>query len=245
MWMYKRGIRLILTLLGYSFAYSQGMRSEVFVDFPADCSRMEAGHKDNPAQLTPTVADTCKPFVMAAFRTNALYDLLLVPNLGIEFYAGKNYTVGLNGMGAWWKCERKDYMWRIYGAEVFARKYFGKKADERTFTGHHLGLYGQILTYDFQLGGKGIMGGIPGGNIFEKMNYGIGIEYGYALPIAKQLNLDFSLGLGYLGGEYREYRPMDDHNVWQATKKRHWFGPTKAEISLVWVVPAGQKGGTR
>ena len=170
---------------------------------------------------------------------------MLIPNAGIEIDLKNRWTFGLNGMGAWWKCERKHYMWRIYGAEIFARKYFGKKTEKQYFTGHHLGLYGQMLTYDFQLGGKGIMGGIPGGNLFDKMNYGIGIEYGYALPIARHLNLDFSLGLGYLGGEYREYRPIDDCNVWLATKRRHWFGPTKAEIALVWVVPVEKKGGRR
>jgi hypothetical protein len=24
--------------------------------------------------------------------------------------------------------------------------------------------------------------------------------------------------------------------VWDSTHKRHWWGPTKAEVSLVWVI---------
>ena len=37
-------------------------------------------------------------------------------------------------------------------------------------------------------------------------------------------------------GQYHEYLPLDGCNVWQSTKQRRWWGPTKAEISLVWFV---------
>jgi hypothetical protein len=39
-----------------------------------------------------------------------------------------------------------------------------------------------------------------------------------------------------MGGEYKEYTHMDDCYVWQVTKSRHLIGPTKAEISLVWII---------
>ncbi len=61
-----------------------------------------------------------------SIKTNLLYDVMLIPNAGIEIDLKNRWTFGLNGMGAWWKCERKHYMWRIYGAELFARRYFGK-----------------------------------------------------------------------------------------------------------------------
>ncbi len=115
-------------------------------------------------------------------------------------------------------------------------------------TGHHLGVYVQVLTYDFELGGRGYMGGLPGGNIFNRANYAAGIEYGYSLPVASRLNLDFTLGVSYLGGKYYEYLSIDDHYVWQATKSRRWFGPTKPEVSLVWLLGRGnynKKGGKR
>ena len=57
---------------------------------------------------------------------------------------------------------------------------------------------------------------------------------------------DFSLGIGYQGGEYKEYEPQGDRYVWQATRQRHWFGPTKAEVSLVWLLGGSghsKKGG--
>lgn len=181
-----------------------------------------------------------KPFYMA-LKTNMLYDAALVPNIGVEFYLGKGWTVGGNWMYAWWNSDRKHNYWRIYGGDLNVRKYFGKKAKEKPLTGHHLGVYGGIVTYDFELGGKGYLG--------DRWSYHAGIEYGYSLPVAKRLNIDFGIGIGYLGGEYKEYKPIDNHYVWQATKQRHWFGPTKAEISLVWLIGRGNtnkgKGGAR
>lgn len=83
------------------------------------------------------------------------------------------------------------------------------------------------------------MGGKPGGAIWNKMNYAIGAEYGYSFPIARKLNIDFTLGVGYWGGIYHEYEPQAGYYVWKATKERRWIGPTKAEISLVWLLGRG------
>ena len=188
------------------------------------------------------------PFYMAA-KTNLLYDALLVPNAGVEFYLGKGFSASGSWMYAWWKKNRRHRYWRIYGGELAIRKYFCRPEGGSPLSGHHLGVYGQILTYDFETGGRGYMGGKPGGTLWEKMNYTAGLEYGYSLPVARRLNIDFVIGLGYWGGTYYEYLPMDNHYVWQATKQRHWFGPTKAEISLVWLLGRGnhklKKGGKK
>lgn len=185
--------------------------------------------------VAPEPEPECRPFYMA-LKTNMLYDAALVPNIGIEFYLGRQWSIAGNWMYAWWDNNRKHNYWRIYGGELELRRYFGRRAAEKPLTGHHVGLYGQALTYDFELGGRGYMGGKPGGNIFDKASYAAGISYGYALPVAKRLNIDFTIGIGYLGGEYREYIPIDDCYVWQTTKQRHWIGPTKAEIALVWLI---------
>ena len=68
----------------------------------------------------------------------------------------------------------------------------------------------------------------------DDWSFGGGVAYGYAMPIARRLNLDFSIGLGYFRGDFKEYQPIDEHYVWQRTKRRNWIGPTKAEITLVW-----------
>lgn len=176
-----------------------------------------------------------------SLKTNMLYDLLAVPNIGIEFYLGKNWSIAANWMYAWWKTDKHHRYWRTYGGDIAVRKWFGRKAGEKTLSGHHLGLYGQMLTYDFEWEGKGYLG--------DRWSYAGGVEYGYSLPVARRLNIDFTLGVGYLGGEYKKYVPRDGHYVWKATKDRHWFGPTKAEVSLVWLLGPGcnnsKKGGTK
>ena len=181
-----------------------------------------------------------KPFYLAA-RTNMLYDLALVPHVGVDIYLGKNFSLSGNWMYSWWKNDNIHWYWRTYGGDAGIRYWFGKAANAKPLTGHHVGLYGQIITYDFELGGRGYLG--------DRWTYGGGLEYGYSLPIAKRLNIDFNLGFGYLGGEFKEYLPIDGHYVWQATKRRQYIGPTKGEISLVWQIGRGNtnagKGGNR
>jgi len=180
------------------------------------------------------------PFYMG-LKTNLLYDALAIPNAGVEFYLGWNWSVSGHWMYAWWKTDRRHWYWRTYGGDIALRKWFGRQAHDKPLTGHHIGVYGQLVTYDFETGGRGYLG--------DRWSYGGGLEYGYSHPIARRLNLDFTLGGGYLGGEYKKYVPEDDCYVWQATKQRHWVGPTKAEVSLVWLVGRGNynhgKGGKK
>ena len=199
--------------------------------------------------ITQAAAPECKrPFYMA-IKTNMLYDVFAVPNLGAEFYLGKKFSIAANYMHAWWSKEANNFYWRYYGADVSLRWWFGKPTRVKPLQGHHVGVNYQILTYDFQLGSKGIMGGLPSGNLVDRANHIVALEYGYSLPIARRLNLDFGIGFGYHWGLFEEYTPIDGHPVWQATKRRQYFGPTKLEVSLVWLIGCGNynkdKGGRR
>lgn len=191
---------------------------------------------------------TCKPFYMS-LNTNLLYDALALPNIGAEFYIGKQWSIGANWLYGWWDNDKSHRYWRAYGGELSLKRWFGHKASEKPLTGHHLGIYGGIITYDFELGGIGYMGGIPGGTLWDRCNYVAGVEYGYSLPIAKRLNIDFTIGVGYMGGKYVKYEPKNGCYQWISTNRLTWFGPTKAEISLVWLIGCDnynrEKGGRR
>lgn len=164
----------------------------------------------------------------AAFKTNLLYDLALVPSLGVDVYMGNNWSVAVNWEYAWWKCDHKHWYWRAYGGDVEFRKWMGKKAHEKPLTGHHLGTYFQLLTYDFELGHRGYQG--------RRWTKGGGIAYGYSKPISARFNIDFTLGVGCHFGNYYRYVPIDDHYVWKKTRKRLAITPTKIELSLVWLI---------
>ena len=188
-----------------------------------------------------------KPFYMA-LKTNLLYDAAALPNIGAEFYLGKNWSVGANWTYGWWDKDSSHHYWRAYGGELYGRWWFGEKAHTKPLTGHHLGVFAGIITYDFEFGGKGYMGGLPGKTLWDRCNRYAGIEYGYSLPVGRRINIDFSIGLGYLGGKVIKYHPSHDRYIWDKTTNFNWIGPVKAEVSLVWLIGRGNinmKGGNK
>lgn len=203
-------------------------------------ANLEAGNvrKLNPVILFPESPKKERRFFMAV-KSNLLYDALLIPNVGAEFYLKENWTISADWMYAWWKNDRRHRYWRIYGGELDVRKYFGKAAADRPFSGHHVGAYVQYLTYDFELGGNGYMCGQPGGEIWNQAGKGAGIAYGYSLPVSSRLNLDFGIGAGFFCGTYYEYTPSGDKYIWNKTRNLFWIGPTRLEITLAWILGKG------
>ena len=235
----------------YAMLFPSLRESRLYVDYYRCPQRIAVGPANGlftdapavpPTDMSPLLPEfgqedgcLCRPFYMSV-KTNLLYDALVIPNIGVEFYLGKNWSIAANWMYAWWDTDRTHHYWRNYGGDITLRKWFGHKAAEKPLTGHHVGIYAGVITYDFEFGGTGYMGGLPGRTLWSRCNFMGGVEYGYSLPVARRLNLDFTIGIGYLGGEYMKYIPEDGHYVWQSTHKLKWFGPTKAEISLVWLI---------
>ena len=87
------------------------------------------------------------------------------------------------------------------------------------------GVY-RILT-DFQFKGNGYQGKYYGA---------AGFTYGYSTSVSRHLALEFSLGIGYLTTEYQKYTPYEGSLVWMSSGNYTFIGPTKAKISLVWVI---------
>lgn len=204
-----------------------------------------------PAVTVPATADvsTAVPVThllgrrrdfIFALKTNLLYDALTLPNIGAEFRLDDRWSISTNWMYGWWKDNfTRHYYLRAYGGEVSLRRWLGHREGMKPFTGHHVGVYGQLFTYDFRKGSKGYMGGRPEGTLWDKVNYAAGLEYGYSVSIGRRLNLDMSIGVGYMYGPVYDYTPDAGCKVWQRTRTRSWFGPTKAEVSLVWILGKG------
>lgn len=183
------------------------------------------------AQVETSRVVTLKPINNHSYislKTNLLYDALMVPNIGAEVNLFDNYTVYADLMYANWRRPENHFYWNLYGAQFGARKYFGKVAEERSFSGHHAGIYGQALAYDLQAGNIGQQ--------TPNINMGFGAEYGYSFPLTLNLNLDLEIGVGFLTGRYYEYVVEEGHYTWRGTIQRAWMGPTKASVSLVWMI---------
>ena len=58
-----------------------------------------------------------------AVKTNALYDILLTPNIGVEIPVTGNWTVAANWMYAWWKADPSSWYHRVYGGDIEIRRY--------------------------------------------------------------------------------------------------------------------------
>jgi hypothetical protein len=136
--------------------------------------------------------------------------------------------LGINGTYGW----IDDQPWhdniRLSTADMELRYWFGNNS-RALLKGLHAGIYGAVYRYDFLFGGKGNQ---------AKINWGTGISGGYTVPLGNCLSIDFGLSVGYIGGRYKKYEVSDDeyhHHVWTEEKSGHYFGPTKAEISLIWL----------
>lgn len=176
-----------------------------------------------------------------AVKSNVIYDLIAVPNIGIELGLCNQWSLGANVMYGWWT-DHREFYWRTYATDISIRKYFGGWQCAHPLQGHHIGIYGGVATYDYELGGRGYISDYQ-----DEWSRYFGLDYGWSMPISRHLNLDMSLGLGYFGGQYKDYLPvMNDcpeelHYVWQSTRHIDYWGPTKLEIALVWIIGRNNK----
>lgn len=70
---------------------------------------------------------------------------------------------------------------------------------------------------------------------FEGSTLGAGISYGYQLVMGKHWNLEFNIGVGYANMRYDKYN-CSKCGDGLGTFTRHYFGPTKAGISLIYII---------
>ena len=163
-----------------------------------------------------------------AFKSNLLYDLVSFANVSVEVPLFKERVSLLYyHQFPWWTWGKADneYCVRFLSIGGEARVWFGTKSK---LQGHFFGLYGESGKYDFQF---------QRSICYQGEFYSAGLSYGYATPIGKLFNLEFSISAGYASIPYRGYTPSNDYGIlWRDPEKtgrlRYW-GPTKAQISLV------------
>jgi outer membrane protein OmpA-like peptidoglycan-associated protein len=170
-----------------------------------------------------------------AVKTNLLYDAVLLPNVAVELPVGQQWSVEIEGQLAWWNTKvNHNSCWRIQTIGVEARRWLGNKTLTSSLKGHYLGVYGMAGTYDIKFRDKD-------GHLSD-MSYSAGISYGYSLPVSRRFNFEFGIAVGYLGGKYKDYDQYDVQNgIFPLIEKKnlHYFGPTKAKVSLVWIIGGG------
>ena len=193
-------------------------------------------------QGTPAAASCHRP--LFAVKTNLLFDAALMPNIEIEVPIGSTNRWSVNGeyMFPWWLLDGDKYSLQILTGGLEGRYWLGSRENRmnrKVLTGHFLGLYAGGGKYDLQWKENGYQG---------EFFIAAGISYGYAHEIARNLRLEYNIGIGLLRTDYRHYHARDNYRtlLWQENGKYTWFGPPKVKISLVWLLNRKvKKGGER
>ena len=197
---------------------------------PNEVAEEVVGNSVLPSAPTPA-KEVRKPVV--AVRSNLLVPAL---NIGVEVPIGTHWSVGADYYYPWiWPKRDNKNCFEFLGWGIEGRYWFGR---ERTvfdrLQGHSIGLYGYMGYYDFERNYHGHQG--------EFVN--VGIDYTYAMAVGKKkaVHFEFSLGVGYIYSQARKYTVIEANGPLisdKITKIIGFFGPTKANVSLV--VPIFQK----
>ena len=176
------------------------------------------------------------PFL--ALKTNMLFDIALIPNIEVEVPVGKCWSLNGELMFPWWLFDNDKYCMQILSGGLETRYWLDNKKKRNILTGHFAGLYAGGGKYDLHWKENGYQG---------EFFIAAGISYGYAKRISRNLHLEFNLGIGVLRTYYKHYHANDNHQtlLWQNNGRYTWFGPTKAKISLAWILNHKVKGGVK
>lgn len=184
-----------------------------------------------------------------ALKTNLLYDLVTWVNYSVEVPIGKRFSTLLYHQFPWWRWGKgnNQYCMRFLSLGAEGRWWFNPNPHPQKerfiqrdkLMGHFLGVYAESGKWDFEWGRK---------ICHQGEHWSAGISYGYSMPLGRRLNMELSLSAGYASIPYRKFEPSVDYEIlWRDPVKHgrwHYFGPTKAQISLVLpVLVKARKGG--
>lgn len=170
-----------------------------------------------------------------AIKTNLLYGATtFTPNLGVEVSLGGNSTLEMSGGYNWlnrkgstdnnkklvhwigqveyryWLCNR--FNGHFFGAHVLGGQY--------NISGHNLPMLFGKGSDQFRYFGSAV---------------GAGVSYGYSFYLGKRWSLEATVGVGYMRLNYDKYA-CDKCGKKLATENRNYFGPTKAGISIIFLI---------
>lgn len=189
-----------------------------------------------------TSEDSIPRHPLFAIKTNLLFDVVTAINASIEVPLGSRYSASAEVVWPWWVDTNNKWCLQMGNVGLEGRYYFKpwqrhssycdwRIQDNTPLQGGFVGLHADATYYDFGWDYAGHQGEA----------WSAGVTLGYQRRLSRQFNLEFSIGLGGAKHQYRKYDVSDDAkhvHLWRGeTIKDQWyFGPTKAKISLVWLL---------
>jgi hypothetical protein len=169
--------------------------------------------------------------MVLAVKTNMLFNAITALNLELEAPLGNRWSLAGEYTFPWWLSENRQFCFQMISGLVELRRWTGYRENRSQMTGWFSGFFVGGGYFDFQKGVTGYQG---------ETSLAIGLSGGYAHEISKdgKWRMEYSLGLGYLNTNYREYKQkvgLDDawHLIRQKTGHNTYIGPVRAKISLV------------
>ncbi len=152
------------------------------------------------------------PKPLFAVKTNALMDVVSAINLEVEVPIGNRWSLAGEVVFPWWM---------TVNGTLEARYWFGDRTACPLLTGWFAGAYFGGGTYGMRWNS----------HLHEGDFLHAGFSGGYAHPVNRSGNMrmEYSLGVGYLTG-------ADLRLAGWEQKKPKWFGPTRAKVSVVWII---------
>lgn len=185
-------------------------------------------------QQTPQAQPETPALPKAALKTNVIYDATATINLGVEFALAPKMTMDISGDLHPWVLPNG---WRLTHYLVQPELRFWLK--ER-FKGHFFAV--NVLGASYNAGNIKNSFHIMGRDMsalgryrVEGIAYGAGLAYGYAVRVAKRLNVEMEIGLGYIGAEFDAYRLGEKESLYAQNSTAQYFGPTKGALNIVYI----------
>lgn len=164
-----------------------------------------------------------------AVKTNLLYAATTTPNIGLEVGLGKKSTAQVFYSLNPWEFSDNEKL-RHWSLNPEYRYWLCHR-----FNGSFIGIH--ALGGEFNMGGVKLpFGAWPSleNHRYEGWFAGGGLSYGYQWILSKHFNFEASLGLGYAYINYKKFVCEDCGELLKDTD-RHYFGPTKAALSLIYL----------
>ena len=164
----------------------------------------------------------------AAVKTNALYWATATPNVGLEFAVAPRWTIEVAGGYNPWTFNKEENIKAKHFLVTPEVRYWFCEA----FQGHYIGLNGNYTQFNIS--------GIPFIKKLEESRIqgwaaGAGLNYGYAFPISRRWNMEFTIGLGLWYTEYDKFERRKC-GLFQEYVSRYAFGPTDLGISFIYMI---------
>lgn len=206
--------------------------------------------EEEPAQYVapkpePTPNEPKNPKTLVALKTNLLLDVVTAVNLAAEVPIGNRFSVVGEVIYPWWRNWDNNFTMQIESYHGEVKYWLGERTQENRLTGWSAGLYGGWGRYDLQpFSEEGVQGDF----------YDVGAMISYSHSIARNLNLEYTLGLGYLSTKYNDYYMAYDTEKYGDIKviPYPWMNntlrtvlPTRIGVSLIWLINSKGEGGRR